>query len=164
MGTHPRRPPLSDSTRTHPVNSRTRRGWQGLYLRSLRCSWFHFYLFISHAAGRSPALASAQSFWLEKFMKQNIIDAIKNKSVLSFSYDGHPRTVEPHTVGMNHKSNIVLRCFQTSGTSSDAKVPGWKLMKIDKIEGFRISDDAFDSPRPGYNKGDKAMKEIYAEV
>jgi hypothetical protein len=37
-------------------------------------------------------------------------------------------------------------------------------MKISKIENLTTTDSHFNSPRPGYKKGDKGMTLIYAEI
>lgn len=42
-------------------------------------------------------------------MVLTIIDAVQNKRVLSFVYDGLARTVEPHAVGRSTAGNDVLR-------------------------------------------------------
>ncbi len=48
-------------------------------------------------------------------MKQTIIDAIKGRNLLEFSYDGHQRVVEPHTFGVSTKGNDSLSAYQVEG-------------------------------------------------
>ena len=92
-----------------------------------------------------------------------IIDAINEKQVLSFSYDGFQRTVEPHAVGTSRSGNDILRCFQTAGghvTSGHE----WDICLLSKISGLRMTGDVFATARPDYKKGDKGMSHIYAEL
>lgn len=96
-------------------------------------------------------------------MRQKIIDAINGKRVLSFEYDGHPRVVEPHTVGVSTAGNPVLRCFQTAG-SHVRWDHDWNLCTLDKIVNLKETGETFAEPRPGYKKGDRGMSVIHAEL
>lgn len=96
-------------------------------------------------------------------MRQKIVDAIKNKRVLSFQYDGHHRVVEPHTVGVSTAGNPVLRCYQTAGTHVRWD-HDWNLCTLDKIIDLQETGETFTTPRPGYKKGDRGMSVIYAEL
>ncbi|WP_435607900.1 hypothetical protein [Pseudomonas knackmussii] len=92
-----------------------------------------------------------------------IIDAIHHKLVLTFTYDGFDRTVEPHTVGISRAGNQVLRCFQTQGGHVHPN-HNWDLCELSKIKGLRTTGANFLAPRPGYKRGDKGMTRIYAEL
>ena len=46
-----------------------------------------------------------------------ICQAIQEKRILTFEYDGYPRIVEPHAHGVTSKGNEALRCYQTAGGS-----------------------------------------------
>jgi hypothetical protein len=48
-------------------------------------------------------------------MNDTIITAIKNQEVLSLTYDGIPREVEPHAYGLSKKGTELLLCYQISG-------------------------------------------------
>ena len=97
-------------------------------------------------------------------MNQVICDAIKNKSVLEFHYDGQNRVVEPHAHGRSTAGNDVLRCYQVSGGSNSGEVPAWKMMTVNKITSLKATGNSFSGPRPGYKKGDRGMKTIYCEL
>jgi len=97
-------------------------------------------------------------------MNQLICQAIREKRVLSFSYDGYPRVVEPHCHGVSTAGNSVLRCYQISGGSSSGTVPGWHMMKTDKIIGLTDYQSVFAGPRPEYKRGDKRMSIIYEQL
>jgi len=96
-------------------------------------------------------------------MLNTIIDAINNKSVLSFTYKGIDRVVEPHAVGVSTAGNEVLRCYQIEG-GHNKQGHDWDLCTLSKILNLSLTGDSFSSARPGYAKGDKGMSRIYAEI
>jgi hypothetical protein len=67
-------------------------------------------------------------------------------------------------VGLSTAGNDVLRCYQVGGTSSEGKVPDWKMMRLSGISGLIAGPEVFQQPRPGYRQGDKGMASIYAEL
>lgn len=73
-------------------------------------------------------------------MNEIICQAIQEKRLLSFSYKGHNRVAEPHTHGVSTANNECLRCYQVSGGSVSGKVPDWKMMTTNKINGLSITD------------------------
>ena len=97
-------------------------------------------------------------------MNQAICDAIRNRYVLRFTYDGHPRIVEPHAYGLSRAGNEVMRCYQTGGTSRYSKVPDWKLMKVARIKFLTVTEEHFVGERPKYQRGDKGMSTIFCEL
>ena len=96
-------------------------------------------------------------------MRKIIEDAIRNRRYLEFTYKGLARLVQPTAVGVSRAGNEVLRCFQTKG---DHNTDGhdWNLCTLTAISGLRVTEQKFDTPPPGYNRGDKGMIEIYAEL
>lgn len=97
-------------------------------------------------------------------MNQLIGQAIRERKIITFTYDGYPRTVEPHCHGITTAGNEAVRCYQIAGGSSSGKVPGWHLMTIDKIVGLSVSKSSFAGPRAEYKKGDKGMSTIFFEL
>ncbi len=83
-------------------------------------------------------------------MNQIICDAIHNRCVLKFTYEGHPRVVEPHAYGLSLAKNEVIRCYQTGGTSRSGRVPDWSLMKVNQIESLIVTEKHFVGERNGY--------------
>lgn len=96
-------------------------------------------------------------------MLQTIINAICTKQLLSFTYGGLPRLVEPHAVGLSTAGNQVMRCFQVGGSHKKAG-HDWELVKLEKIVGLVATGKYFAGPRPGYKRGDSAMSTIHAEL
>lgn len=73
--------------------------------------------------------------------------AIANKQLLTFTYDGLDRIVEPHVYGVTNGISEVL-VYQTGGQSSSGNLPNWRRMKIDKISNMQILNEHFTGPRP----------------
>jgi hypothetical protein len=92
-----------------------------------------------------------------------IINAIKQKKLIEFQYDGESRTVEPHCYGVSTKGNEVIRAYQIRGFSSSGTM-GWKLYDLSKAGDIQVLNESFSKPRPDYKRGDKGMNEIYCEL
>ena len=56
-----------------------------------------------------------------------ISSAIQDRHLLSFTYDGFPRVVEPHCCGTDKKGHPALRAYQVQGGSESGEYVGWKL-------------------------------------
>ena len=97
-------------------------------------------------------------------MNSTLCQAIRERHVLTFSYDGYSRVVEPHCHGITTAGNEALRCYQVSGGSASGTVPGWHMMTTDKIIGLTVSPNSFSGTRPGYNRGDRGMSTIFCEL
>ncbi len=97
-------------------------------------------------------------------MHPTIIEAIKQRRILSVSYDGLPRKVEPHTYGINSAGHEALSCYQVEGGSASGHSEGWKMLLISKLDRASLTNDTFaprTSPSPW---ADKPMRQVYAQV
>lgn len=90
--------------------------------------------------------------------------AIQNKQLLSFTYDGYSRTVEPHTYGVDTKGHRALRAYQVGGGSDSGEFTGWKIFHVDEMRGLSTLPTQFPAPRRGYKRGDKAFATIHAQL
>lgn len=97
-------------------------------------------------------------------MSSMIRNAIANKQLLSFTYDGYPRVVEPHAYGITTKDNEALRCYQVRGSDKDGNSTGWHMMLIDKMSGVTMLEETFASARSGYKRDDKGLSTIYSQL
>jgi len=95
-------------------------------------------------------------------MLKTIISAIQRKEVLRFTYDGLPREVEPHAVGVSSSGHKVLRCFLVKGLQPHDQ--NWYLVPLSKIDDLNTTEQYFSSTRSGYKNGDKGMAIIYAQI
>src|SRR3546814_9965620 len=75
------------------------------------------------------------------------IEAIDRAIPLCISYEGKPKTIEVHAVGLSIKDNApIIRGFQIDGEAS-RPLPCWALLRIDKIEnaGFGLRSEEHTS-------------------
>jgi hypothetical protein len=94
----------------------------------------------------------------------SIESAIQNKTLLQFRYDGYPRTVEPHIVGVNAQGQGILLAWQQGGGTESGAFVGWKLFHLDKIESLLETGTAFAGPRPDYKPDNPAFVAVSAAL
>jgi predicted DNA-binding transcriptional regulator YafY len=87
-------------------------------------------------------------------------DAIHNKEIISFTYLGVDRVVEPYLLGLNADGQITLCAWQMS----DEGGSGWKDYLIDKIRNAAPTDLYFRKTRTDCRPKDFSMKHILAWV
>lgn len=97
-------------------------------------------------------------------MNQNVATAIREKRLLSFTYDNHQRVVEPHCYGLTRTGKEAIRCYQVRGTGKDPHGSPWHLMTMDKVGALQLLEETFATARDGYRRGDKGMATIYCEL
>jgi predicted DNA-binding transcriptional regulator YafY len=90
-------------------------------------------------------------------MQTEIREAIAGLRILHIRYEGGDRVIEPHCLGSSSRGDFLLRAFQVTGVSSSGDGTGWKLLRMDRLQSVRLSEEQF-SPRPDYNPHDEAMK------
>ena len=96
-------------------------------------------------------------------MDPQICDAIENKRLLAFNYDGLPREIEPHAHGISLADKEVVRGYQTGGQSSSGQL-GWRLWVVAKMGSLRECHSTFASPRPEYHQNDSGMKSVHCQL
>jgi len=94
----------------------------------------------------------------------SISSAIQNRQLLSFSYDGYARVVEPHCYGIDKKGHYALSAYQVRGGSESGEYVGWKLFHESEMQHIAVLADTFAGPRPGYNRRDKMFTSISAQL
>jgi predicted DNA-binding transcriptional regulator YafY len=83
-------------------------------------------------------------------MQNEICHAITGRQVISFSYKGDERTVEPHMVAFSKTGKLVLSAWFLHGGSESKEGPGWRTYTLDEISRLTVSDKTFGGPRPDY--------------
>lgn len=91
-------------------------------------------------------------------MSGTIDDAIRVRRVLELIYEPGSRKIEPHAYGRSADGHLLLRAYQIAGASASGEHEHWKLFRVGRIARLTGTDVHFDGPRPGYKRGDKAMK------
>lgn len=98
-------------------------------------------------------------------MNSKICDAISNKNIIEFYYEGGVRAVEPHCYGIHKNTGKEVLCgFQTEGFSRSGGLPNWRFFIVDKISNLVVKNKYFTEPRPLYNPNDKRMSTIICNI
>jgi predicted DNA-binding transcriptional regulator YafY len=117
-------------------------------------------------------LNSLKSLVTEAASLGDVQDSIRKKKVIVIYYDGNDnggkgyRTIEPVCLGYSKRGNLVLRAWESEGSSWSAKnkgnfLPGWRLFRLDKIFTYQPTMDNFVDMRPNYNSnGDRSMERV----
>jgi hypothetical protein len=96
--------------------------------------------------------------------ERTIISAIRERTVLNFTYSAQPRTVEPQAYGISTAGHPVLRAYQRAGGSESGRTSGLRLFEVAKMSNVRKTPERFLKARPEHNPNDSAMKEIRATL
>ncbi|MBT8163286.1 MULTISPECIES: hypothetical protein [Arthrobacter] len=92
-------------------------------------------------------------------------DAIQNRNLVAFNYDGHPRVVVPAAFGLHATTgNEVLRGYQVDGSGNSRPVPFWDLFLTEKMSKVEILDGQFIEDPPHYSRNDKHIDPIRAQL
>lgn len=94
----------------------------------------------------------------------SIASAIQNLQLLSFTYDGYSRVVEPHTYGIDTKGHAALRAYQVRGGSESGEYVGWKLFHVNEMRGLTVLQEHFVGARPKYKRSDSAFLTIHVQL
>ena len=116
-------------------------------------------------SGSRPQLAALQVWNVVAQMNTSIIrNAIANKEVIEFTYQGYPRVAEPHVYGIKAGKRKIL-VYQIGGLTSSGKIPDWRLVNIDEISGLRvIKDQKFAGPREYHEANYKDWDTVIASA
>jgi hypothetical protein len=93
-----------------------------------------------------------------------IISAIRDRTVLKFTYNAQPRTVEPQAYGISTFGHPVLRAYQRADGSDSRRTNGLRLFEVVKMSNVRKTAERFLKARPEHNPNDSAMKEVRAAL
>lgn len=94
-------------------------------------------------------------------MNDLICQAIRDRIVIQFNYDGQLRIVEPFTLGYHKDTdNLVLSAYRVGGYSKSDSEPPWRLYIVQDIRGLSLTDRQAQSHRAGYNSRDSRMYRI----
>lgn len=97
-------------------------------------------------------------------LQSEVVEAITVRQVIAFDYDGHPREVIPAAIGVSSTGKVVLRGYQIGGTSSSGTLPEWRLFSLAKVSGGRTTGQAFSANPPDYERDDRGMTTIFAQL
>ena len=95
--------------------------------------------------------------------KDLLCQAITDKHLVQFKYDGRSRIVEPFCCGINKTGNYVLRGFQLRG-SDKTKPLCWRLYELPEISQLSVTQHSFKGKRSDYNPEDSTTTEIFCRI
>lgn len=94
----------------------------------------------------------------------DLASAIRDRQVISFTYDGVHRVVQPATYGQTTTGKLTLRACQVGGASRRITVPCWELYTEAKMLDLELIGEVFETfALAGYTRGDSAFTRIIAE-
>jgi predicted DNA-binding transcriptional regulator YafY len=94
-----------------------------------------------------------------KAMNPILIEAIKSRRRLAFTYNAKPRVVEPQCYGIGKRGTELLRAHQLEGGTE--REP---LFDVSKIEKLVVLEQRFGKAGPNYKQDDSAMNVIFAQL
>ncbi|MBL4708430.1 MAG: hypothetical protein JKY48_08345 [Flavobacteriales bacterium] len=98
-------------------------------------------------------------------MEELLCKAIKERNVITFSYDGHLREVEPFTLGIHKDTgNVSLSAWWIGGHSHSRSFPHWRLYTVSLMSNLEIMAKKASSYQVGYNPRDSRMLRILCTV
>lgn len=109
---------------------------------------------------RDIALNTLAEKRIEDTILQNILGAIKNKLVLSFSYKSSQRTVEPYILGFDDRHQLILSAVQLSGGSGT----GFRTFHVSELSNLAVTERKFYGKHPDYNPRDPLFEEKIAQI
>jgi hypothetical protein len=119
---------------------------------------------LAHRRATKRTYAEYERLGVDTKRNPVLMSALKERRVLTFTYKGQPRVVEPQAYGLSVAGNQVLRAFQREGGSNSKSKENRKLFEVAAIQNLRKSNERFSGARPGHNPNDNAMVEVFAAL
>ena len=88
--------------------------------------------------------------------------AIENQQFVSFTYEGQPRTVAIHHLGIL-SDELQVHAYQVSNGSNSGHIPGWKNFHVEMIEAWSLLDQTF-TPEPTYHPENSHYTQIIKRI
>jgi predicted DNA-binding transcriptional regulator YafY len=92
-----------------------------------------------------------------------IDEAIENRNLVTFTYQGYKRKVEPHHYG-TLGGIPQLHSYQVEGGSKNGRIPEWRNFKMDKIVDLSIEKTSNFLPRTDYKPDNSNYSEIKKSI
>ncbi len=97
-------------------------------------------------------------------MKEIVCNAMTNRRLLSFAYEGFERVVEPHLCAQNAAGHDILLAWLVRGHSKSEPRPGWRHYLLTEMRNVKVLEETFDKSRPGFKPHDRRMTTIYCKL
>ena len=89
-----------------------------------------------------------------------LLEAVQDKKVVTFTYLGVSRVVEPYALGLSPEGDITLMGWEMSGMGAE----GWRNYLIDKMRCTQLTSQYFRDARSDYSPEDLQMQHVLAWV
>lgn len=114
------------------------------------------------ASYHSPKLTVGEILLFD--MREQLCDAVNNKEIIIFQYEGLTREVKPTKVGRSTAGNDTLEAYQIGGKSKSDSIPFWRQYTVDKIRNLEVTESKFQGVPEEYERNDSRMSEIYCRI
>lgn len=85
--------------------------------------------------------------------QDTICQAIGERLLLQFYYDGGTRVVEPHQLAYNENNNLALSAYWIRGYSESSDVSTrWREYLVAEMSAVAVLSEHFEGPRRGYKR------------
>lgn len=86
-------------------------------------------------------------------MRDQLIAAIQQRKIVTFTYQGHERRVQPTAFGQSRRRHKdTLQGYQVSGGSNSGDIPHWRGFFVEGISGLQVLDEVYGPNPPGFQK------------
>jgi hypothetical protein len=93
-----------------------------------------------------------------------VCEAIRERRLLEFDYDGKHRVTEPYCHGISTTGKQSVRALQVGGATRPGGFGFGKMWTIEKMTDARVSETSFVPDDPNYNPDDSAMSVIHCRI
>ena len=85
-------------------------------------------------------------------MRDQLTAAIEQRKIVTFTYQGFQRRVQPAAYGVgNRKGKDTLHAYQVGGESKRGGIPHWRNFHVESIQSLTVLDEVFGPNPPGFN-------------
>jgi len=88
--------------------------------------------------------------------------AIKSNKVVTFEYNGLPRIVEPHLIGITDSGKYVLKAFET-WTFDSSNRPHWKFFSLSNVKNLIIMGKSFET-KLDFEKNELNVEKVILQI
>lgn len=96
-------------------------------------------------------------------MTEQICEAIARRRLISLTYGGRERVVEPYIHGRTTAGREVVLCFQREGESATGG-GGWRLLHVDQIVDLQMLDVTFPFDAATYDPHADEVRHVHCRV
>lgn len=83
-------------------------------------------------------------------MRDQLTTAIQQRRIVTFTYQGFARRVQPAAFGVDAGGKDTLHAYQVDGQSKRGGIPHWRNFHTDEITGLAVLDEVFGPNPPGF--------------